>query len=79
MARVSLTMGHNPRPRVHGAERESLGQRLAVEYACGGSIRTLADGYSLSITLTRTLLREQDVTLRSRAGSKRIRSNCART
>ncbi|WP_284576658.1 helix-turn-helix domain-containing protein [Streptomyces sp. 2P-4] len=55
------------RPRRRGQEREKLRSDLAKGYDSGASIRMLADDYELSFGLTRTLLLEAGVTLRTRA------------
>ncbi|MEV6565939.1 helix-turn-helix domain-containing protein [Streptomyces kronopolitis] len=62
--------GHREyRPRLRGAEREKLRRQLAQEYN-GGSIRELAARHNLSFGLTRLLLIEEDVELRSRGNRK---------
>ncbi|WTW95459.1 helix-turn-helix domain-containing protein [Streptomycetaceae bacterium NBC_01309] len=53
---------------VRGEEREQLRQVLAIGYRAGASIRALGAAHDdLSYGLTRTLLLEAGVTMRSRA------------
>ncbi|WNI31461.1 helix-turn-helix domain-containing protein [Streptomyces sp. ITFR-6] len=54
------------RPRHRGEERETLRQDLATGYGALASIRDLAAKHDLSYGLTRTLLLEAKVSLRSR-------------
>ncbi|MDX2919684.1 helix-turn-helix domain-containing protein [Streptomyces sp. NE06-03C] len=55
------------RPRRRGKEREKLRMSLAKQYDGGLSIRKVAGPAGLSYGLTRTLLLEAGVTLRTRA------------
>jgi len=60
--------GHQVRrPRRRGEDREQLRTDLAKGYQGRSSIRTLAAGHDLSYGLTRTLLLEAGVELRTRA------------
>lgn len=59
------------RPRRRGEEREQLRKDLAKGYAARSSIRTLAAVHGLSYGLTRTLLLEAGVKLRTRARRSR--------
>jgi hypothetical protein len=54
------------RPRLRGEERDRMREKLAKAYDEDASIRGLADEHDLSFGLTRTLLLEADVELRSR-------------
>ncbi|MFD8774548.1 helix-turn-helix domain-containing protein [Streptomyces sp. NPDC059916] len=58
-------------PRLRGDEREAMRKTLAKKYDAGASIRALAAEHGLSYGLTRGLLLEQRVTLRSRRGGRK--------
>lgn len=58
------------RPRRRGDERDQLRKALADSYNAGASIRALADEHDMSYGLTRTLLREAGVQLRTRRGTR---------
>ncbi|NHC46134.1 helix-turn-helix domain-containing protein [Motilibacter aurantiacus] len=59
--------------RLSGDERKELIGVLVEEYRAGKSIRDLAVQHSLSIGLSRNLLVESGIPLRSRGGSTRGR------
>ncbi|QKW06999.1 transcriptional regulator [Streptomyces sp. NA04227] len=61
------------RPRLRGGERESMRKTLARKYDGGASIRELGIEHGLSYGLTRALLLEANVTLRSRLGGRKNR------
>jgi len=60
--------------RIAGEERERLRRRFAEAYGKGKSIRDLATENNVSIGLSRNLLVESGVQLRSRGGATRGKS-----
>ncbi|MFE0766118.1 helix-turn-helix domain-containing protein [Streptomyces smyrnaeus] len=64
------------RPRLRGDERTAKAKQLAEEYDGGSSIRELIAEHGLSYGLTRTLLLEAGVKLRTRrTGGRKPRSS----
>ncbi|WP_433856732.1 helix-turn-helix domain-containing protein [Streptomyces kronopolitis] len=61
------------RPRLRGDDREAMRKTLKKKYDAGASIRELLAEYGLSYGLTRVLLLEAGVTLRSRRGGRKTR------
>lgn len=62
--------GTKYRPRLRGEERADVRRTLASAYDGGASIRALVAEHHLSYGLTRTLLLEAEVKLRSKRGSR---------
>ncbi|MFI9026375.1 helix-turn-helix domain-containing protein [Streptomyces sp. NPDC053560] len=73
--RRGVRNGKRYRPRLRGEERASLRRTLASAYDGGDSIRKLLTEHELSYGLTRTLLIEAGVTLRSKRGSRGERNS----
>jgi hypothetical protein len=65
-------MGRVPRRRLAGSERRTKGGQLAAQYAAGDSIRTVARQGAMSITLTRSLLKEAGVQFRNVGGANHV-------
>lgn len=57
--------------RIVGAQRESLATELALRYAAGESIRSLADSTGRSYGFVQSLLKETGVEFRARGGATR--------
>lgn len=57
--------------RITGAQRESLATELALRYAAGESIRSLADSTGRSYGFVQALLKESGVEFRARGGATR--------
>ncbi|WP_019548532.1 helix-turn-helix domain-containing protein [Streptomyces sulphureus] len=62
-------------PRLRGDERTAMAKQFGEQYEAGASIRDLIAEHGLSYGLTRTLLLEAGVTLRSRRGGRETRSS----
>jgi hypothetical protein len=71
VAKASTETGLTKGARITGADRQSLGARLAERYQAGDSIRTLAQETGRSFGFVHGVIKESGVPMRGRGGATR--------